>query len=484
MFRVADAEIAEAIVWHLWQEHLPRNRKLRLTDGRQLRVFSTGVFNEDSGPDFLNADLAFGPGQPVRGDVEIHVRPSDWRRHGHEADPRYNFVILHVVMWNDEEDPSILKHSGQYVPTLVLSDCLLHTFDRLRRRHEKKEKPPSPHYPCAHLMEQAPESTRRLLMDAGEARLRSKAQALKTRMTRVSAEQALYEGLMRAGGYSKNTEPFHELAQRLPLAVIRELVLDLPLPERVIAVQTLLFGVAGLLPSQNERTDASCKEKAPYITEIEARWMAFQTAVPARPMAGISWQFFRLRPFNFPTVRLAGLSYLIAAVLDDGLDTPFLQAMEGNETTPRRALKILQTVLDRLFLHARDDYWISHSIFGRTAYTGRSHLIGIGRRREMMVNVILPFLFVGSDEQKRLRILDIYALHPKLPGNTIAAAMQAVLFARASQELSRVIDTAQSQQGMFHIENKTCYRKDCGKCVLNRALPLLPDLSRPQQFIS
>ena len=471
MFRIADAEIAEAIVWHLWQEHLPKNKHLRLTDGRQLRVSCTGTLNKNSGPDFLNAELAFGPGRPIRGDVEIHVRPADWHRHGHETDPRYNPVILHVVMWNDEDDPSILKQNGQYVPTLVLSDCLSDSFNRLRRRHEQHDPAVDNRtHPCERYFQQASDATvHTLLMDAGEARFLSKARTLETRMARVSSEQALYEGLMRAAGYSKNTESFHDLAQRVPVATIRDLVHTLPPSEWVPTVQTLLFGVAGLLPSQSERRDAGSVETDPYIAELEARWHGFSTALPVRPMTETAWHFFRLRPFNFPTVRLAGLSYLITTGLDTGLDAPFLHSIEdGARTSLRKKLRRLRAVLDQCLQHDTGDYWVSHSVFGSGSHTGRSLLIGADRRREMMINVILPFLFTATADRPQLQslILKLYALHPKLPDNGITRTMQAMLFTH-KPDRRRLIDTAQLQQGLMHIENKTCYRKDCGQCGLN-----------------
>ena len=96
MNQIADSEIAEALIWHLWQQGLARagrtgrtgrTGKLRLTDGRTLRVHHPGTLNPDSGPDFLQAVLSFGPGKRLRGDVEIHIRPADWRRRGHTSDP-------------------------------------------------------------------------------------------------------------------------------------------------------------------------------------------------------------------------------------------------------------------------------------------------------------------------------------------------------------------------------------------------------------
>jgi hypothetical protein len=237
----------------------------------------------------------------------------------------------------------------------------------------------------------------------------------------------------------------------------------------VPAVQAVLFGVAGLLPSQRERGDADSAEAVPYIAELEARWRGYSAAFPARPMTETAWHFFRLRPFNFPTVRLAGLSYLITAGLDTGLDVPFRHAIENSTTTSlRQAFRRLRAILDRYLQHHTYDYWVSHSVFGGGSHTGRSLLIGADRRRDMMINVVLPFLFTVTTDQPRLQplILALYALHPKLPDNKITRTMQAMLFTH-TPDRRRLIDTAQLQQGLMHIEDQTCYRKDCGQCRLS-----------------
>ena len=473
MFRIADGEIAEALVWHLWQNHLPTHRPLRLTDGRQLRVLNTGRFNEDSGPDFLEALLTFGPGQPVTGDVEMHVRPADWRRHGHASDPRYNAVTLHVVMWNDEEDPTIIKQNGQYVPTLVLSDNLTDCFDRLQRRYENRsvEVVPSNTYPCVQLIHRASETfIHGILKKAGWERFMAKVRFMDARMERVSPEQTLYEGLMRAAGYSKNTDAFLELARKLPLALIREYTGKLPTGERMVTIQTLLFGVAGLLPSQSERVENAPPAYDPYVLDLETRWITLNSVLRIRPMPETSWQFFRLRPFNFPTIRLAGMSYLIAAATDVRFDVRFIQTVsEIASLSSTEGLKRLRKNLDGMLQQNEEDYWTTHTVLGGKTGNRRSLLIGVDRRREMMVNVILPFLYActfrDGDLESQITLGALYERHPKLPANSLIRNMEEMLFEEKSDR-KRLVDTALVQQGLLHIDELTCYKKDCTRCML------------------
>lgn len=467
MHHIADADIAEALVWHLWQDHLPKRRRLRLIDGRQVRVYHPGTLNRDSGPDFLNAELALGPGRPLQGDVEVHIRPGDWRRHGHETDPQYNRVILHVVMWRDEGDDAAVKQNGQAVPTLVLSDWLSESFERLRRRYGRNASQGV--YPCQRFVAHAGDApVSRLLDESGDARFRAKAQAFARRMTRVSPEQVLYEGIMTAAGYAKNAEPFSALARRLPIGCIRDAVRTMPSARRITAIQSLLFGAAGLLPSQREGPAPAGPDA--YTLNLEAQWTACGASLSIRPMDETAWRFFRLRPFNFPTVRLAGMSYLIAACLERDLVEPFWASIQANAgLPPQRQVRRLRGVLDGLLRHDPADYWCAHTTLGGTPHGGRTHLVGPERRRDIMVNAILPFLFVYTaqkgERERQAGILDLYAAHPKLSSNETMRAMLELIFQDAPSR-SRLVDTARRQQGLLHIYDRTCEDKACEACVL------------------
>jgi hypothetical protein len=474
MFRIADAEMAEALLWYLWREHLPRVHPLRLTDGRTVRIFHTGTLNQDSGPDFLNAELAFGPGRKITGDVEIHLRPSDWRRHNHAYDARYNAVVLHVVMWNDEPPAPVLKQNGQHVPTLVLSEHLQASFETLRRRYERRRQAvfDTP-FPCQSLTRTAPPATLQAIVHrAGEARLSAKTAAIAHRMTRVSPEQTLFEHLMRAAGYAKNTVPFLRLAQRLPMAAIRTMAAAGRRPGRIMDIQALLFGTAGLLPSQRTHPPPDPVPVNDYILDLEARWTACRKADEAHPMPDTAWHFFRLRPFNFPTVRLAGMGYLIDAGLDAGLDVHFLssaQPFRHDPRRPRRVLRALRRILDTLLAPDADDYWLTHATFGGPAHARRETLIGPDRRKEMMINAVLPFLLAVAEQNQdhagREALLQAYRLHPRLPDNTVLRAMKRLIFHRAPDRAG-LIDSASLQQGLLRIEEETCREKACGQCRL------------------
>ncbi len=474
MLQIADSDIAEALIWHLWQKGLPRSGRLRLTDGRTLRLYHPGTLNPDSGPDFLQAALSIGPGKRLRGDVEIHVRPADWQRHGHARDPRYNNVVLHVVMWHDEKIPVVQKQNGQYVPTLVLSEHFQHGLDRIRRQYRRRLEAPAPAgYPCQSLMKRLSVEGVHVLLDRkGSDRFRQKAAAMSRRMKRVSAEQALYEFSMRAAGYVKNTDACQTLAHRLPLEMIRTLV-GTGGGHRIVDLQALLFGVAGLLPSQRLAYSGGIPDD-PYVSEIEARWVAFRRSVPVRSMQEHDWLFFRLRPFNFPTVRLAAMSYFVAAGLQDGLDTLIAGPISsGAERGPAELLRQTVRRLESMTRPLPDDYWLKHTVFGEPSRTARTALIGRDRLRGMMVDVVLPFIYAVADRNSRsdrMRLVrEMYAGYGRQASNSVIQSMTNLLF-RDTPEKKATIDRAILQQGMLQIDRETCRDKACGQCVMNGSI--------------
>jgi len=419
VFQVADKEIAETLIWRLWQEYLPAMRPLKLCDGRTVRIFRPGRLNSDGGPDFLDAALSFGPGPPLSGDVEIHVRPADWTRHGHNRDARYNGVLLHVVMWDDAESHPVLKQNGQHVPKLALSSHLRFSLETLHRR--KKRIRPSP-YPCQQHRWEA-ETFKTALLHAARIRLSEKIATLEKRLLRVSPEQTLYEHLMRAAGYAKNAEPFAKLARLLPIATLREVLADVHTQRRTTYLQAALFGAAGWL-----ETGATCTRDAFYDT-LGGLWGDMCVHLGLRPMRAEEWQFFRLRPFNFPTVRLSGMVSLVRKGLEKGLDARFGEIC-AKDTEPGRLLRLLRETLDHLFLSESSDGALSDFLLGGTQ-KNRHALIGTDRKSDMTINAVLPFLLAvarrADNERLEKRLYEVFELYPKLPENAALRTMQTLV---------------------------------------------------------
>ena len=207
-YSVIDINSEKLLAW-IWQ-HQRLKPGLATTGGESLKVIFPGRRNGLGGPDFRRAILTTHLGE-LRGDVELHLRTSLWRDHGHQRDPAYNTVVLHVVMWHDSSAPVCLNN-GKQVPTLALAPYVL--------RHEKREKP-SIREPC-----RQSRCIGRLLDTLGEARFMARVVRLTERLKHEDPAHVLYEGIMEALGYSRNQEAFKELARRLPLMDAEAVVKD------------------------------------------------------------------------------------------------------------------------------------------------------------------------------------------------------------------------------------------------------------------
>ncbi|HJX69764.1 MAG TPA: DUF2851 family protein, partial [Dehalococcoidia bacterium] len=418
--------------------------------GERVQVLYPGRENDDSGPDFCDALIVIG-GMTLKGDVELHVSSREWQNHGHHKDHSYNGVILHVVMWDDGNETSLL-HSGKMVPILALYPYLLGSLEELSRAVQI---PLPSDEPCHMALEQyGREALAELLDKAGEERFYSKVEQFKAKLAAQEAGQVLYEGLMRALGYAKNKEPSEELARRLPLGVLAEFAQR----SDIHTLQALMLGTAGLLPRQRCRKEGgehSSDGDELEVVRLERIWESFGI-MPGTD--GLGWRFFRVRPENFPTRRIVGASYLLSrygGVLG-GILSLISQA-------PRREV---QKDWERGLMVRVDGYWANHFDFGLESRWNPS-LIGQGRAREIVVNVLLPFSFAWAAEflQPWLReqAIELYRSYPRLGENWVTRYMERQIF---REHGTKLIDSACRQQGLIHLYKNFCVERRCPECPL------------------
>ncbi len=448
MMRVyGESFISEKFVSHIWDgEHFTKD-VLRAKDGRKIEVIYKGQLNDDAGADFRNAEIRID-GETQKGDIEIHVRNSHWRVHHHDVNPRYNSTILHVVMWDDGIKLLTRKQNGEFIPTLILCDYLNSSIGKLWKTIEEGEEKPSPCREKAEAM--TPEAIGTILDRAGMDRFLSKVAAFEKRLEKISEDQLLYEGIMEAMGYSKNKEQFLELARRIPL----EILMGQP-PEQI---QAVLFGVAGLLPSQDSDRAGFDEKTEKYVGKMEMLWKPFLSQFKGTYMSGEEWNFFRLRPENFPTRRIAGISYILS---NKSLLSTFLPAFRETSKTSRNLQKIL---IPRV-----SGYWTRHYTFGGREHGEQEFLIGQSRAADVVVNVVLPAIFAHArrfqDAELQQTVTEVYSRHRRLQDNKITRYVARRIF-RDMQVCNSVVNSAMRQQGLIHIYKFFCAARNCQSCPL------------------
>ncbi len=415
-----------------WQRLL--GKKLTTEESEQLKVIYPGRVNGDNGPDFRDAVIIVNESNLVKGDVEIHVKSSDWYSHGHHRDPEYNRVILHVVAQHGGNSATLLQN-GQTVPVLCLSHNSQHkAYHRL---------------PCFQIRKRGDKQTlRELLNIAGEERFRQKTESFQVELQRGEAKQVLWKSMMRALGYSKNTKPFEELACKVPLSFLEEVESG----ESLLLRQAWLLGVAGLLPCQRTRREFSEEKET---RELEQTWQAVGRGTKA--MSQNDWHLSHIYPNNSPVRRIIAQSYLLQRYYKDGLLQGMLQLVKE---TP---LIAGHSWLEVGLIVFGDGYWQDHHDFGLK--TKKSALIGHSKAGEIAVNVILPFAFswgeVTNEPGLMERAINFYTCYPKLAENEITRHMARQLCLEDAFGF-----TACHQQGLIHIFRNYCREGRCCECPL------------------
>ncbi len=409
-------------------------KELTTEEGERVRVIYPGRINHGSGPDFRDAIIAIS-GSLVKGDVEVHVKSSDWYSHGHHNDPEYNKVILHVVEWHDRH-LATLRQDGKSVPVA----CLLHEPGQRAR-----------HLPCFQITRRrGKRNLGKLLAIAGEERFEQKAICFQASLQQGEAGQSLFQGMMRALGYSKNMEPFEELARRVPLSLIEKMEPG----ESLLLKQAWLLGTAGLLPSQRLQEKFL---KGKEVQGLEQIWQSVGKGI--KTMKENVWHFSRVYPNNSPVRRIIAQSYILQRYYKRGLLREILQL--AKETTLIAGHRGLE---DGLIVFG-DGYWQDHFDFDARSRTRISALLGHGKAAEIVVNVILPFAFswakIAAEPELGEKAVRIYVHYPKLAENEITRHMARQLCLEDMADF-----TACHQQGLIHVFRNYCREGRCRQCPL------------------
>ena len=446
----------EAFVQKLWHEQRFFNTGMKAIDGRAIRVLKPGVWNHNEGPDFMHAEIEID-GKLHVGDVEIHVRSSEWYAHKHHLNSRYNRVILHAVYFDNEINLRARLQNNKRVPTLELLKWVAVDTGDL---YDDAQEVGMADGLCRVTGKQLNiEVLKGVFESLGRERFLEKMESMRLLRTRLDFEQLLYEGIMEALGYERNSKVLRELAQHVPFTDLDE--------KSELEIQAILFGVAGLLPSQRE------KPLPPEVTDdssvmvLEELWRASEYAELPPRMTEARWRFTG-RPLNYPTRRIAAMSQLIHRS-QGSLMMYFLPTCEKvvSADTPR-VLRTIEKELKALLMLEPVGYWEKHANFG-TGGTRNAVLIGEGRAIDIIVNKILPVAYIWAIEadSQTLQegILNLYSVGSKSIGNQIIRKIDKQIFTEA-QQMRLLKPTAKIEQGIIRLQKNYCADRLCDLCPI------------------
>jgi len=418
----------EDFLHYLWRTKRFHLDDLLSTEGEILQIVDFGKHNHHAGPDFLEAKVQVGE-TLWAGNVEIHVNASEWMAHKHQENKAYDNVILHVVL---EEDQPIYRSTGERIPCLELRKRIPTKVIKIYQKIVHNE-----HWiPCQHHFYTVPTITKnlwldRLLVERIEQKTIQIAEQLAN--SNHAWESIFYQTLARNFGVKINAEPFELLARSTPLNLFAKH------KNNLFQIEALLFGQAGLLTKTFEDT---------YPNALQKEYQFLQKKYNLQPIKAESWRFMRLRPANFPSIRIAQFATLIYQ--STHLFSKILEAETIKD-------------LEKLFKVSLSDYWLTHYVFDK-ASAKRKKSLGKHTIHLLIINTIVPFLFlygthksIAAYRDKALRFLE--ALAPEK--NSIIEQWKI---------LGMELDSAYQTQALLQLKNEYCSKKRCLECSIGNSI--------------
>lgn len=417
----------ERIMQYVWQHRLWMSEDMVTNDGRRVQVLDPGRLNTDQGPDFFNAKVKID-GQVWVGNIEIHVRATDWHRHGHDTDKAYDSVILHVV---DKDDAPVYRSNGERIPQLVLQ-CSPRFGQQLSQLVNAQVE-----IPCASSLPTLPallvtEWTEALAFERLHGKVGRIADLHKS--TTGNWEEICYVTLARNLGFGVNSDAMERLARRTPLRLLHKH------SDSLLQVEALLFGQAGML------TDVAVTDQ--YTGQLKREYDFLANKFSLTPMEHEAWKMFRMRPANFPARRIAMLAHFIKGGFN--LMQAILVAAD-------------EKALRELFSVELTGYWATHYALGKESDMG-ARAMGNKSIDIVLINTVAP----------------LYYAYSEINGNYEMGERAVSLLEQLPPERNSVIDAwnragiatpdALSTQAMLQLKREYCDARKCIYCKFGHHL--------------
>lgn len=423
----------EEFLQYIWETRLFTADNLKTTDNNQLEILNQGKHNTNSGPDFFNAKIKID-NTIWAGNIEVHKKASDWQKHNHHNDKAFDNVILHVVEINDKQ---ISRSNGELIPTLILN------YPKYLQNNYKKLLDAKTWIACQeHFHKIDPIILQlgfnRLMIE----RLENKTDEILARLQQNNNDwnETFYQMLARMFGFKVNAVPFELLAKSLPIRTLAKHKSNL------FQLEALLFGNSGLLNNQL-LGDA-------YYLRLREEYSFLYKKYKLKAIESHLWKFMRLRPVNFPTVRISQLAALINN--SHGL---FSKVLEINDLTK----------LKELFKVKASAYWDTHYNFNKFSKRTVAKELGETSVNTLIINVVIPFLFVYGEQQNKHHLKNrALEFLEELPAENNSII-------RNWNNLGIHTRSAFDTQALLQLKNCYCKTKKCLNCHIGVKLVSIPE---------
>ncbi|MCB2207473.1 MAG: DUF2851 family protein [Bacteroidetes bacterium] len=419
----------EEFLIYLWSNKLFYTDQLFVHEsGEKIQIIHPGSRNRDSGPDLFNAKIKI-ENTTWAGNIEIHVKSSDWKLHKHQNDPSYDNIILHVVY---TDDVPVYRLNGEKIPTIVLKGLfdpqLLTTYQSFLNNTNW--------IPCEQQIHQIDHFTQfawfeSLCIERLEEKALGIAQQLE--LNQQNFTEIFYRQLCRNFGFNTNADAFELLAKSLPYQILSKHA------NRPDQLEALIFGQSGMLAKK-------FKDEYPNALKMEYHFLSEKYCLDA--LDSKIWKFLRMRPSNFPTIRLSQFAALVMS--SAGLLTKMLEMNRLND-------------IKSLIKVKAHNYWLNHSYFDRISKS-KSVQLGNSSIDLLLINTVIPFTFIYGKIFELQEVQDkalLWYEQIKAEKNTIT---------RKFLSLGLKIENAKQSQAVLQLKKNYCDKKRCLSCRFGHSL--------------
>jgi len=479
----------EDLIYKVWEEKR-FNLPLTSAEGLPIDIMDSGVRNNEvAGPDYQHAKIKIG-NITFTGDVEIDTAHSDWKAHGHNINERYNKVILHVVLSNDSSYPFVVTQNGRKVPTLSIENHLSTSIkENINKDLAEINQGTHVKMPCAELNNQLPRKDKlQLVKSLGLIRFRRKCEKdierlkelillkqlqikepkiyhdfykeVSTRTFNQSEfeqkqiwETLLYEQIFEALGYSKNKDSMLKLSRYAEIDSFYKIE-----NRDSETIESILFHISGLFPAVTDILDERTSE---YIRKSIDIWNKVKVNFDSGIMNKNEWNFFKLRPQNFPTLRIAAGARILKKLVNADLFNNLIRIFEEYSDTNKIINKLRNTIITK-----GEGYWANYYTFNKPAKNKLNYFIGVGRADEIVVNIILPLFSVYfemmNQEKTSKKVLNVFLNYYQKESNHLVDQVNENLGFKNEKFRSVYY------QGMIELFRSYCIKNKCLECEIGK----------------
>lgn len=457
----------ENFICRIW-ENGSYYKDLKTTEGKSVEIFDTGIRNSDAGPDYYGAKIRI-EGVTYNGCVEIHKTEKEWHEHKHRTDNKYNSVILQVLLYKDEVDNDSmtpLTKKSRNIPTVVLSEFLTKSIRDIWKEiiYNPSE---SFRLPCYPQNKDIPFTLKSgWFSELSIQRLKNKSLKINHHLEifsedcskKIFWEKVLFDFICEALGYSKNKKQFLTLAGNIDLSKLRGMKLNR------IQADSIMFGLSGFLK------DLRFNDK--YIYELKLNWNELRDKIRRDILDKSEWNFFRLRPANFPTLRIAYASGILYEVMYGSFFRSIVSVFEKSGDISKSINDIFRNI-------EVNNYWKHHYNFGRESRSEIS-VIGTERIKDITVNVLLPVMYLYSEKFEKASLkkrIEFFCKSEKQKsgGNELIRKME--------KQLDVNVKSVSDEQALIHLYDFYCLKGKCRYCEIGKIVFSKERINEPMNII-